>query len=291
MVVLHVKRDQKSLFLFETKLTLTTEEVLDKLVTLHNGILKVQRICDEVESLSEHGVSMPPEMRGLLEQQIKELNLRDDEGDQCQPTGGSTYNRDELQRRTGKAPTHEMKQVLLKTKIEANKMVGPDNVKSGNPLEWANIKEALSILKGSVSIVYPMGLPSYDPIRMELENVEELDQDSYQFRQVVDPAEATLWFANKEMKREEALSKYLGKNEKTKVIVKLSTRRSGQPASESWLNEDTEKQLAAANFKRMEQLRKLERDDDDSYLNSPWADGSALKKKFHGLDNVSWKPT
>lgn len=36
------------------------------------------------------------------------------------------------------------------------------------------VKEALDQLRGAVMIVYPMGLPPHDPIRMELENREDL---------------------------------------------------------------------------------------------------------------------
>ena len=36
------------------------------------------------------------------------------------------------------------------------------------------VKEALDQLRGAVMIVYPMGLPPHDPIRMELENNEDL---------------------------------------------------------------------------------------------------------------------
>lgn len=36
------------------------------------------------------------------------------------------------------------------------------------------VKEALDQLRGAVMIVYPMGLPPHDPIRMELENQEDL---------------------------------------------------------------------------------------------------------------------
>lgn len=36
------------------------------------------------------------------------------------------------------------------------------------------VKEALDQLRGAVMIVYPMGLPPHDPIRMELENQEYL---------------------------------------------------------------------------------------------------------------------
>lgn len=36
------------------------------------------------------------------------------------------------------------------------------------------VKEALDQLRGAVMIVYPMGLPPHDPIRMEFDNQEEL---------------------------------------------------------------------------------------------------------------------
>lgn len=38
------------------------------------------------------------------------------------------------------------------------------------------IKEALDQLRGAVMIVYPMGLPPHDPIRMELEDKEDLSE-------------------------------------------------------------------------------------------------------------------
>ncbi len=51
----------------------------------------------------------------------------------------------------------------LKKQVEANVCVTMDLV-----------KEALDQLRGAVMIVYPMGLPPHDPIRMEFENQEDL---------------------------------------------------------------------------------------------------------------------
>lgn len=36
------------------------------------------------------------------------------------------------------------------------------------------VKEALDQLRGAVMIVYPMGLPPHDPIKMEFEHREDL---------------------------------------------------------------------------------------------------------------------
>ena len=50
------------------------------------------------------------------------------------------------------------------------RMDAEQNVKASVALTFNVVRECLDILKGAVSIVYPMGLPEYDPVRMELEN-------------------------------------------------------------------------------------------------------------------------
>jgi len=45
MVKLHIKRGDESLFLFETSVQTQLQELVPQLVKLHNGILKVQRLC------------------------------------------------------------------------------------------------------------------------------------------------------------------------------------------------------------------------------------------------------
>ena len=47
-------------------------------------------------------------------------------------------------------------------------------MKSNIKLTEQHIHDALEILRGAVTIVYPMNIPPYDPIRMEFENREEL---------------------------------------------------------------------------------------------------------------------
>ena len=39
---------------------------------------------------------------------------------------------------------------------------------------YTDVQDALDKMKGSVMIVYPMGLPPHDPVKMELEDVEDL---------------------------------------------------------------------------------------------------------------------
>lgn len=82
-----------------------------------------------------------------------------------------------------------------------------------------------------------------------------------------------------------------GNNNKTKVTVKLCSNSEGAPGREPVLSEEERKQLMLHAYRRQEEWKKLEQDEDDSYLDSKWADGQNMKRQFHGLDNISWRPT
>lgn len=55
----------------------------------------------EMEELADHGVTLPPNMQGLTDEQIDELKLKDEWAEHCQPSGGHTLNKDEIGRRNG----------------------------------------------------------------------------------------------------------------------------------------------------------------------------------------------
>lgn len=295
MVVLNVKIDGQSHFLFETTLESDVSATAREIAKIQNGRLKVTRIASLLDDLSAHGPALHPKKRGLLEEQIQELKLDDDPevilmSRGHEPEGGTESLPDPLQRRCGQRPKDpEMRKVLEDSRSKVKVMISVDLVKENKPLKLEVIDECLAILKGAASIVYPMNLPDYDPVRMELEDREDLagTQDS---KLVLDPDEVVLWFANKELKAGNKLRDHLGKHEKTKVVVKLSTKTKGQPSTEPSVSPETMKKLQYESFKRMEEIRKLERDDDDSYLDSNWADQGQLKRKFNGLSNISWKP-
>merc|ERR1740129_873156 len=100
-------------------------------------------------------------------------------------------------------------------------------------------------------IAYPAfhKLPRYDPVRMELEDNEELDGRS-ELQDVLDPTDAVMWFAGKEMQPGKIVSDYLGKNEKTKVVIKLQNRASGAPVREPRVDENTHKAMLSYYYKK-----------------------------------------
>jgi hypothetical protein len=61
-----------------------------------------------------HGIFFPPEMLGLLPEQLAELKLTDANEERVVPSGGFAFNSDPLGRRNGRAPKTEMKEVLVR---------------------------------------------------------------------------------------------------------------------------------------------------------------------------------
>ena len=63
-------------------------------------------------------------------------------------------------------------------------------------LTMKEMNDAIKSLQEVVKSVYPMGLPEYEPVRMELENRETLsDCKNNELTKVADPQDTKLWFA------------------------------------------------------------------------------------------------
>ncbi|KAL3320628.1 hypothetical protein Ciccas_000703 [Cichlidogyrus casuarinus] len=291
MVKLVIKRGDQVRFTIDVNSETMIDDLIKLCAELHNSLLKIERICAELEELAEHGVTMPPNMQGLNEEQISELKLKDDYLEKCTPSGGYVERSDDMRRRNGRAPIETMAKVLMTAAKDAKDMVSRKCADQNKDLTKDIIKDAMSILTGSVMIVFPMGLPPYDPIRMEFDNEEELAGTQAE-KEVIAQESATLWFCGKELLKSHKLSEYSGKNEKTKIVVKLSKVGHGPPAREPVVNEADQRAMMAFYHRKQEEWKKLEEKnkDDDSYLDSPWADNNRLKREFHGLNNVKWGP-
>ncbi|CAF0861911.1 unnamed protein product [Brachionus calyciflorus] len=289
MVKLHIKKGDESQFLFETTVESPVEECVKAVCNIFNGRLKIQRLCTEIEFLSKSGITLPYNMQGLTDEQISELKLVDEWADKCTPSGGYLDRKDELGRRNGRAPTEKMATILERTIKDAKEKISKDLVPKDVCLTQAKIQEAIDELRGAVTIVYPMGLPPHDPIQMEFENKEDLE-GTHAGQEVIPFSEATIWFSGKEMQSAKKLSDYLGKNEKSKVIVKIQKKGKGAPSREPVVSEEEQKKMMAFHFKRQEEMKKLAEADDDSYLNSEWADNNQLRRQFQGLNDIKWRP-
>ncbi|XP_063394720.1 cilia- and flagella-associated protein 298 [Cydia fagiglandana] len=288
MVILLVKRGDENQFLYETNVNCSVDDVVKDVTAIYNGRLKITRICYEMEELGKHGTFLPLEMQGLTEEQIKELKLEDPWAKRCAPMGYVEC-KDDMGRRCGLAPPPNLQEVLKKAAEAAKEFVHKKLVDHRKPLTQKDVTRALDELLGATKIVFPAGLPPHDPVRMELENVEDL-AGTQAANEVLDPVKACLWACGKKLLSGNLLSDHLGKNDKTKVTVKLCSSSEHAPGREPVLSEDERKQLMLHAYRKQEEWKKLELDDDDHYLDSKWADGQGLKRAFHGMNDISWKP-
>merc|ERR1711988_1400440 len=107
--------------------------------------------------------------------------------------------------------------------------------------------------------------------------------------EILDPETTSLWCFNKELQREKLMSDHVGKNEKTKVIAKLQKKGAGAPQREPIVSEDEQKAMIAFYHKKQQEAEKLALEDEDSYMNSPWANPKSLKNSFTGVGEVTWR--
>jgi len=277
-------------FNFETNVTDSVDEVLEKLVKIYNHRLKLLRVCDEMAQLAKHGVQIRPEIMGLTPDQVEELKLVDEFASSCVPSSGfGDETPDDVGRRCGRPPRIDMKNIIAKTIAEAMATQPKEPRKA---ITFDAVDEQLSNLRGAIMIVYPMGLPPYDHVRLEFENNEADSLSGTQASKAIIEDGGALWFAGKQLQTGigKTLADYVGKNDKSRVVVKIQKRSSqGAPAKEAPVSQEEHKHLMSKMYKRQEQLKKLAEEaefDQESYLNSQWADSSALKRQFQGLSNI-----
>jgi hypothetical protein len=116
------------------------------------------------------------------------------------------------------------------------------------------IHDALDKLRGAVTIVYPMGLPPHDPIRMEFEGTQDLS-GTQAGQQVLEEDTAQLWWAGKQLERTKLLRDYVGRNEKTKIVAKLQKKGQGAPGREPVFSAEEQRTMMALAHKKQEEMK------------------------------------
>lgn len=274
MVILDVKRsEKKNEFLYETTVKSPIKELLRDLCEVHNLRLKVLRLGVSCRELAKHGPIRPEETRGISSN-VSELDIN---------AYGTPTNPDEHGYRTGCPPPPEVSEVLARTAEEAEAAVSVALVQQKRALDKQTCQTHIDNMRGAVMIAYPAfhKLPVYDPVRAELEDREELDGHS-ELQDVLDWTQTNLWWAGKELRTDQTLGDYVGRNEKTKIVTKLAPKAAGAPVREPRVDENTHKAMLAHYYKKQEEQKKLQEDEEDSYLDSEWANPKALKSQLIG---------
>eukprot|EP00759_Apiculatamorpha_spiralis_P004220 PhF_6_TR12564/c1_g1_i1/m.19691 len=177
---------------------------------------------------------------------------------------------------------------------------------SGTVSEYVEI---IDTLKGAVTIAFPhhvSGLPAQYLTKMTtaLESDESLDEPTriqlHRILSIVDDGARTqdqlplsppcvLWWSGKCLSRDGNFQSYIGKNEKTKIVCKITPSGAPPPVREPPVDHNTQKEMMAFYYRKQEEHKKLIDDDDVTFGNSEWADPHALKKQFNGSGDVKYK--
>jgi len=132
-------------------------------------------------------------------------------------------------------------------------------------------------------IAYPAyhGMPQWDPVYEILEETIHIP-DVYNDTEWYEGNNSVIWCARKEWLKGKKVKDYIPNN-KTKCIVKLTKVGEGQPVAEPQVDAETQKSMMAFYYKKQEEMKVLEADTDDGYLNAPWANPNSLKAQMQGM--------
>jgi hypothetical protein len=259
-------------FMFECSVIDSVDDVTRKIAMLHNLRLRVRRLVSGVRQLAKYGPMKHPDKYGLSEAQI---NAKGDSQLHC-------AHDDPLGMRVGKACLPTVAKTMEKCAADAEAAVSNELAKRRVATDVAAIKEALQNIKGAVMMAYPMGLPEWDVVRLAMEDQEDLSgqEDS---KHVVDPESCLLWFAGKQMLRDQVMSKYVGKNDKCIIKAKLEQKGAGAPQREPAIDEETKKLMMARWYKKQEEEKRMaENAEDDAFAYSEWANPKSVKNSITG---------
>jgi len=241
-----------------------------------------------MEELAQKGPLRPEELIGVPKSEFSKDEPAIKAGlAKMPPRIGPREVEDKQNQRTGWLLDEENTKMMLTHITNAKQVIHKDQVTKKIPLTEKAILDAIDTLKGVIMITYPAyhGLGAWEPAKVILENDKILEKDEDMFIE----EKAVLWYAGKEMQKSKKLMDYLGKNEKTTVIVKMTNGEGAAPPREPVIDQETHKQMLAYYYKKQEEAKKAEADIDDGYLTSPWADPKGLKGELHGVGDIKWK--
>lgn len=243
MVIFQLETTKETTFLYETTCDKLCKDLIDDVCAIHNTILRIRAMITKLKDL----IKMGP---------------MDEQGNRENPP--------------------ENKDVLERAITDAEAAISADLVQKKKALTLDIVTEELARLSAAITIVYPQGLPTSEPVRkvMEGEKVE------YEY----DPETCQFWSVRKSYQRNKHVYDYTTKNERQKLVAKLTSAESGPPPRNMSMSQEAQIRLMSQMHKKAEELKRIENDDDDSYLDSAWANPRGLKNTFQGLEDVDWKP-
>merc|ERR1712159_204452 len=282
MVLLHIKKGEDINFLFRTPVTTTNDEASIEVCKIWNLVLQIRRLKYACEDLCQYGPMKPPEKQGVVDDEaaMGDTEAMRKANPHWDPTG----------KRTGANPNDELADVIRRTVADAEEAISKRQFEKKVEFTTEMLQDHVDKIRGALMIAYPMGLPDWEPARQSVEGTEELEGTA-EGQDVMDETSTVMWWASKMLDRSKTLQDFVGRNDKTKIVVQLTKKGSGAPVRQSQnQSEEEQKAMMAYYFKKKEEWKKLEEDDDDSYMSADWANPKAMKNSLNGAGGISWRP-
>ena len=285
MVLLHVKGNGKfHEFLYQCSTKDSIDVITTNVIKIYNLRVTLKALCDEMKALMQFGPMRSAELKGLsskiIKETIPELKMNNDED--------YDFDLDPNGQRIGAPITNKNVIKTLNELIERiQNYISIERVSQRQKglTKICELESFMDDLRGALLISFPNQLPDYDILQQILmQNTPIEVADPRHSKEVRDAKTAQLWFTSKKLLRSDDLSKYIGHNEKTKIVVKVTKQNGHMPMRESAVDEEMRKKMMAFWYKKQEKDKELKEEDDDSYLQSSWADTDSLKKAFSGMD-------
>jgi len=300
MVKFRIKgNDKLDEFIYQCNVADQLDQISKDIINVNNVRMVIRILTSCVQELIKYGPMRPLQERGLSHKILNETipNFKTINGD-LDPSG-SRIGQPILSREIVETLNNTINDALI-------------YIDTNHPLELQKLLEQFQLIKASIIIAYPMGLPDSDIISQVIyetslytqsfceddykNNEEKCDDKTMQTLQLTlqqcfhkklyDPLSAQLWFANKKLLRHDKLEKYIGKNEKCTIVVKITSNNDHMPVREAVVDEETRRKMMAFWYKKQEQDKNLKEDDDNSYLQQQWANPHSLKDTFAHVGDI-----
>lgn len=279
MVVLQIKNGDHDGFLYETTCATLNDDLVRDLVRVWNMRVRLAQLCGGLRELAEFGPMKHPNKAGIDEIQEKYNDERIEKGEFYRP--------DPTGIRTGNGVGPHLMDTFERVIRDIEAVLDKNNVQRKISINSALLQEKIDLVRGAVTMAYPMGLPEWDTVRLTIEGNEGLEGTATG-QELLDENTAELWVASRIFDRTggQTVADRLGMNEKTKVVAKLQKPGNGPPGREAAISEDEKKAMMAYYFKKQEEMKKLAESSEDDYLHSSWADPKSLQRSLRGQGDV-----
>lgn len=200
----------------------------------------------------------------------------------------------------------ELKHCLVGPADDAERYLALERCDQKLETKFEELQALADALKGGVMMVYPEQCSGADHLQrltsmLDSETISDIDKSkAHRILSIIDDGavtedvmqgQAAMWWSGKPLARDAELQKYTGKNDKTKIVVKLAKEGGSAPPREPAVDAKTQSELMAHYFRKQEEEKKIVEDDDVSYANSEWANNKGLKGQLLGMGQVKFRPS